>query len=175
MSKRILNILVVGMLLALPVMAQAAAKIAVVDLRKVLEKAPQQKIAAQRLQAEFSRRNKELLELRKKLRKLEVQRSRDRITMSTAQLLSLDKRIRNLRRVIRRAQEDFREDANIRKNEELRKLHKLVIRTIHEVAKKRKLDIVLSDAVYASNSIDITEDVLRTLRAKAAAKTGKKK
>lgn len=177
MSRKLLNILIVGVFLMLPMMAQAETRIAVVNLNRVLEKAPQQRLAVLRLKREFSARNRRLIAQRKRLRKLEIQRVRRRITMSPAQLRKLESRIRSLRRKIRRAQEDYREDLNIRKNQELRRLHKLVIRTIHRLAIKRKYDLVLTDAIYASKSVNITKDVLKSLeaQARAAVKTKKTK
>ncbi len=177
MSRKIVNLLIVGLFVLAPFAVQAGTRIVVVNLNRVLEKAPQKRLAVLRLKREFSARNRQLVSLRKRLRKLEIKLVRNRLTMSPSQIRTLEGRIRTLRRKIRRAQEDYREDLNIRKNQELRRLHKVVIRTIHQLARKHKYDLVLTDAIYASKAVNITDDVLRSLeaQARAAVKTKKTK
>ena len=72
-----------------------------------------------------------------------------------------------LKRDIKRAKEEFTEDFNLRRNEELTKLQKLIYLTTVEVAKEDGYDIVLSDSVlYTSKRVDITDKILERLRAR---------
>ena len=69
-----------------------------------------------------------------------------------------------LKRELKRATAEFREDYNQRRNEELAVLQQVVRKAILDIAKQEKYDLVLHEgAVYASDSIDITEKVLKKL------------
>ncbi len=141
-----------------------AGGLAFVNVPKVLEQAPQAIAANQRLEKEFEPRNRELVELRKELRRLEDRLEKEGVTMSEAQLKKLEADIRNRKREIRRAQEDYREDLNLRRNEELNRLQKKVYETIVALARDKGYDIVVGDGViYASPSVDITAAVLKIL------------
>lgn len=155
--------------LALLVMAAAPAtaadkRVAYVNINQVLEQAPQAIAANKRLEKEFEPRNSALNELRKEVRALEDRLAREGITMSESQLRKVELDIRGRKREIKRAQEDFREDLNIRRNDELRKLQKRTYDAIVELAKKENYDMVLGDVViYASPAVDITDKVLKVL------------
>lgn len=139
-------------------------RVAYVNINKVLEQAPQAIAANKRLEKEFEPRNSALNELRKEVRSLEDRLAREGMTMSESQLRKLELDIRGRKREIKRAQEDFREDLNIRRNDELRKLQKRTYDAIVELAKKENYDMVLGDVViYASPAVDITDKVLKVL------------
>ena len=75
-----------------------------------------------------------------------------------------EREILTQKRELKRATQEFREDYNQRRNEELAVLQQVVRKTILEIAKQDKYDLVLHEgAVYASDSIDITEKVLKKL------------
>jgi len=139
-------------------------KLAVVNVAKALEESPQAIAANKRLEIEFAPRNKVLLAMRKKLRDYEDRLAKQGMQMSEAQLRELERNVRDTKREIRRAQEDYREDLNIRRNEELRKLQKRVKRAIISVASQQKYDIVVGEGVlYSSERVDITRDILKVL------------
>ncbi len=162
---RYLNKLILfGLIWAVTGPVYAEANIAFVNVAKVLEEAPQAKAANKRLEKEFEPRNRSLIALRKELRKQEDKLARDGVTMSDNQLRRLERDIRDRKREIKRAQEDYREDLNLRRNEELRKLQKRVYKAIVDLAKKRGYHAVIGDGViYASDSINITKDILKEL------------
>ena len=139
-------------------------RIAFVNVAKALEDSPQAQAANKRLELEFAPRNRALLALRKKLRAYEDKLAKNGMQMTEAQLEVLKRNVRDVKREIRRAQEDYREDLNIRRNEELRKLQKRVKQAIVTVAKKNNYDIVVGEGVlYSSSRIDITKDILKVL------------
>ena len=140
------------------------AVIAVVNVAKLLEEAPQAIEANTRLEKEFEPRNKELIEYRKNLREYEDMLSKQGLSMSDSELRKLEREIRDTKREIRRAQEDYREDLNIRRNEELRKLQKRVQDAIVTVATQKKYDLIVGEGVlYSSSRVDITGEVLKVL------------
>jgi len=139
-------------------------KLAVVNVTKALEESPQAVAANKRLEIEFAPRNQELLSMRKQLRSYEDKLTKQGIQMSDAQLRELENNVRDTKREIRRAQEDYREDLNIRRNEELRKLQKRVKRAINTVAIRKQFDIVVGEGVlFSSQRVDITKDILKVL------------
>jgi outer membrane protein len=139
-------------------------RLAVVNVAKALEESPQAIAANKRLELEFAPRNKYLLTLRKQLRSYEDSLAKQGIQMSDTQLRKLENSVRDTKREIRRAQEDYREDLNLRRNEELRKLQKRVKRAITTVATRKNYDIVMGEGVlYSSGRVDITNDILQVL------------
>ena len=139
-------------------------RVAFVDIAKVLEAAPQAIAANNRLEKEFEKRNNGLIKMRKEQRQLEDKLAKEGATMSEGQLRKLERDIHDRKREIKRAQEDYREDLNIRRNEELRKIKKRVYDAIVELAEKEKYDLVMGDGViHASNRVNITSKVLSIL------------
>lgn len=156
--------LLFGMTGASQVVQAEGTRFAVVNVAKALEESPQAVAANNRLEIEFAPRNKVLLAMRKKLRDYEDKLAKQGMQMSEAQLRELERNVRDTKREIRRAQEDYREDLNIRRNEELRKLQKRVKRAIISVASTKKYDIVVGEGVlYSSERVDITRDILKVL------------
>lgn len=68
------------------------------------------------------------------------------------------------KRDAKRAQQEFSEDFNIRRNEELGKLQRRIVEVIREIAKDQNFDLLLTDGViYASEQIDVTSQVQEKL------------
>ncbi|TFH40328.1 MAG: OmpH family outer membrane protein, partial [Lysobacterales bacterium] len=66
----------------------------------------------------------------------------------------------------RRAQDEFREDLNLRRSQELSKLQLKVTEIIQVLAKAEKYDLIVSDGViFAGQRVDITDMILERLRA----------
>jgi outer membrane protein len=68
-------------------------------------------------------------------------------------------------REFQRLQREFREDLNLRRNEELASLFERANRVIKQVAESEKYDLIVQEAVYRSPRIDITDKVLKALAA----------
>ncbi len=60
-------------------------------------------------------------------------------------------------------QREFREDLNLRRNQELSALFERANRVIRQIAEAEKFDLILQEAVYRSPRIDITDRVLKAL------------
>lgn len=143
-------------------------KIGYVNSAKVIEQAPQAKAALTRLDKEFSPRDKKLVESREKIKNLETELEKNSLVLKDSERRSKERQLLILKRDVRRATQEFREDYNLRRNEELAALQKLVFKTITNIAKKQKFDLILHEgAIYASGKIDITDRVLENLRSKS--------
>ncbi len=152
------------LLLSGPLMAEDY-RIAFVNATKVFEESPQYKSARDRLQTEFTRREKELLSEQKQLKQLEEKLQRDGSVMSESEVKRLERDILSRSRKLKNSQTEFREDLNLRQNEEFKKLRQQVREVIQEVGKSEKIDLIVSDGVvYFSKKIDISDQVLEKLR-----------
>ena len=156
--------------LALPIsLAQAAdVKIGFVSIAKILNSAPQAEAASKRLEKEFAPRKKGLDDAVKALRRQEEKLAKDGAVMSDAQRRSLEGEIRNQARELKRTGDEFREDFNLRRNDELGKFQKEVMEVVNSVAKEEGFDLVVNDSatLYVSPQVDVTEKVLKRLTSK---------
>jgi len=135
-------------------------KIGFVNIPAVLEKAPQAENAKKRLEKEFSPRDKQLVAQQKEIQALEEKLTRDGSVMGDAERNKLDKDVTNKKRDAKRSQQEFSEDFNVRRNEELGKLQRRIVEAIRTIAKDQGFDLLLTDGViYANEQIDITAQV----------------
>jgi len=159
--------------LMVPLLAQTTAqaadgiKIGFVNSTVLLEQAPQAERAKQKLEQEFSVREGELRDLRQEIQDLENRLNRDGVTMSETERGNLERELNRKLRDLQREQSNFRDDLNLRKNEELGKLQRLVLEAIREVARDQGYDLVLSEGVvYSVDRVELTKDVLDRLEQK---------
>jgi outer membrane protein len=72
--------------------------------------------------------------------------------------------IANMSRDLQRMQREFREDLNLRKNEELTAVQERANKVIQQIAIDEKFDLIIQEPViYASPRIDITDRVVKAL------------
>ncbi|MEW5972952.1 MAG: OmpH family outer membrane protein [Pseudomonadota bacterium] len=154
--------------LALAVSGSAWAKelkVGFVNSAMLLDKAPQAEAARKQLEKEFSARERELVENQKAAQALEQKLSREGAAMSEAERSRQERELNRRMRELQRQQAEFRDDLNLRKNEELAKLQRTVFQVINEMAKAEEYDLILSDGVvYAGPNVDITSKVLDRLQ-----------
>ncbi len=164
--KRYVMIAVAAMLVWTGVASAAELKLGFVNAAKILEEAPQADAARNKLEKEFSARNKKLIDGQKELKTLEDKINKDAAVMSDVERAKAERNINALRRDMKREQDEAREDFNIRRNEEFSKLQKLVYEAIVALAKQESYDLIIGDgAIYSSERIDITDKVMARLKA----------
>lgn len=145
-------------------------KIAFVNSSTLLEQAPQADIAKKKLEKEFAPREKEVRDAQQTAQALETKLNRDGVTMSDSDRSKQEQELNRQLRDLQRMQSNFRDDLNLRKNEELGKLQRVVLAAIKDVAKTKGYDLVLAEGVvYAAPQVDITNDVLAKLKQDASA------
>ncbi|MCF7967492.1 OmpH family outer membrane protein [Methylobacter sp. Wu8] len=141
-------------------------KIGFVNIPAVLEKAPQAEKAKKRLEQEFSPRDKQLVAQQKEIQSMDEKMTRDAAVMSEKERGNMEKDILNKKRDAKRAQQEFSEDFNVRRNEELGKLQSRIVEVIRGIAKEQSFDLLLTDGViYANEQIDVTAQVQQKLAA----------
>jgi outer membrane protein len=153
----------IGVLLLPGAVAAADLKIGYVNAVKVIEEAPQGEAALKKLEAEFAPRDKKIVEMQNKLKRLEQDLEKNALLLKDSEHRSREFEIISLKRDLSRATQEFREDYNLRRNEELAALQKIVQKTINEIAKQENYDLILESAVYAGPRADITEKILKKL------------
>ncbi len=145
--------------------AWAGQKIAFVNQAKLLQKAPQAEAARSKLQKEFAKRDKALVNLQKKIQSSAEKLQKDAAILSSTELNKLKRKITMMRRDLGRDKAAFKEDLSIRQNEELVKLQKSVLQSIKTIAEQEKYDLIISEGViYASKLIDVTDKILSQLK-----------
>lgn len=143
----------------------AELKLGFVNAAKILEEAPQAEAARNKLEKEFAPRDKSLVASQRGLKDLEDKLAKDGAVMSESERRKSERDIITQKRDLKRAQDEFREDFNIRRNEEFGKLQRLVYETIVALAKQDNYDLIVGDgAIYASDRVDITDRVLERLK-----------
>jgi outer membrane protein len=154
--------------------ALAETRVGVIDTVRLMEEAPQAKSAQANIETEFAPREQELRSLQKKIRSLEDKAARDGAVMSEKESSKLERAILSKRRELKRTQDEFRDDLNLRKNEVLSKLQRQMYEATVALAKEKGYDLILGQGVvYASKTVDITDEVLDKLKAQSKSKSSK--
>jgi len=145
--------------------AQAADyKVGFVNTERLFREAAPAKRAQLKLEKEFASRDAEVQKLSKQLRDLQTQLEKDGPTLSETDRRNKERDLANLTRDLQRQQREFREDLNLRRNEELASVQERANKVIQQMAEAEKFDLILQDpVVYASQRIDITEKVIKAL------------
>lgn len=140
-------------------------RVGYVDTERILrESAPAIK-AGQKIEKEFAARDQEIKKLSGQVRDTQDYLEKKGAGLSAAERRNKERELSNLSAELQREQREFREDVNLRKNEELSVLLERANKIIQSIAEKEKYDLILQEAVYRNPKIDITEKVLKALEA----------
>ena len=90
-----------------------------------------------------------------------MQLDKQGVTMPDADRRNKERELDSTNVNLQRIQREFREDLNLRKNEELVVVIGLANKATQQIAESEKLDLVLQEAVYHNPKIDITDKVLK--------------
>lgn len=142
-------------------------KIGVINVAKLLEKAPQAQAAMAALQEEFAPRQRDIVAAQHDLQQKQETLQRDSAVMGEEEKANLEREIRDGQRNVQREQNEYMEDLNIRRNEELSKLQRSLLQEVQTYARNASYDLVVSDVLFYSSAIDITEEVLAGLNKQA--------
>lgn len=148
----------------LPLAASAAElKIGFLDAERINRESAPAVRASKELEREFAPRIQELQRQEKQLKDAQVALEKDGITMSESERNRREQDLARLGREFQRAQREYREDLNQRRNEKLGDLFQRANKVIQQIAEAEKFDLILQEAVYRSSRIDITDKVLKAL------------
>ena len=161
--KRFLPILLLlFVVVASPATAQQL-RVGYVDMKQVLDNAPQVLAGREKLDLEFRPRN-ETIEFQER----QVQSMDDRLQMgdlSEDARIRLERELREMQRNVNRQKEDLRDELSFRRTEEVQKLEDQINMAVEEIARNNGYYLILSSpVVYADPSLDITQLILDQLR-----------
>ena len=149
-------------LFAVPATAQQL-RIGYVDMKQLLDNAPQVLAGREKLDLEFRPRN-ETIEFQDR----QAQTMEDRLQigdLTEDARIRLDRELREMRRNVNRQKEDLRDELSFRRTEEVQKLEDQINQAVQEIARDNAYDLILSSpVVYADPSLDITQLILDQLR-----------
>ncbi|MCX7170706.1 MAG: OmpH family outer membrane protein [Proteobacteria bacterium] len=143
--------------------AGAEVKIGFVNSQRILNDAPQAAKAKKKLEKEFEKRDQELLKLSKQLQTAQESLEKNSVTLPEAERRSKEREFNELNRDFLRKQREFKEDLNLRQNEEMAAIYERVNKVIKGIAETDKYDIIFQEAVYANQRIDLTDRVIKAL------------
>jgi outer membrane protein len=143
-------------------------KIGYVNSDRVLREATPAKAAQARLEAEFAKRDKGLVDLAVSLKAAAEKLEREALTMSEADRTRREREVSDQDREIQRKRREYNEDLSQRKNEELNAVVERANKVIKQIFEAEKYDLILQEAVFAGPRIDITDKVIKALNAQGA-------
>ncbi len=143
----------------------AELKVGFVNTERIFREAGPAQKAQKKLEKEFAARDAELQKMAKQVRDMQAQVEKESVTLSEADKRNKERDLANLNRDFQRQTKEFREDLNMRKNEELGVVQERANKVIKDIAESEKFDLIVQDAVFASTKIDITDKVLKALTA----------
>ncbi len=137
-------------------------RVGYVDMKQVLDNAPQVLAGREKLDLEFRPRN-ETIEFQER----QVQDMDNRLQMgdlSEDARIRLDRELREMRRNVNRQKEDLRDELSFRRTEEIQQLEDQINQAVQKIARENGYDLILSSPViYADPSLDITQMILDQL------------
>jgi len=142
-------------------------KLGFVNTERIFREAATAKQAQAKLEQEFSRREKELVEAGNTLNQASEKFEREAPTLPESQRTARQKQLIDQDREFQRKRREFQEDLNARKNEEQQVVVERANRAVKQVAESEKYDVIFQEAVYINPKHDITEKVIKALNASA--------
>lgn len=148
-------------------------RIGVVDTERILRESEQAVRAEKKIEKEFAARDQEIKKQIKLGKELQATLEKDGSTMSDSVRRFKERELANLNLNLQTMQREFREDLNLRKNEELAVVLAHADKAIRAIAESEEYDIILQETVYRNPKVDITDKVLKYLAAESADKSEK--
>ena len=138
-------------------------KIGYVNSERVVRESDIAKRSQARLEAEFSKREKDLNDQNSALRAQAEKLDRDGPTLSETEKTRRQRELVELDRDLQRKHREFQEDLTQRKNEELSGVVEKANKVIKQIFDNEKYDLILQDAIHFSPRVDITKKVIDAL------------
>jgi outer membrane protein len=143
-------------------------RIGYVDMKQVLDNAPQVLAGRATLDKEFRARNDaiEMDEFRAGTLEARLQQA----DLSADNKLALERELRELHRNVSRRKEDLRDELSFRRTEEVQRLEEEINVAVQEIAQRNGFDLIISSpVVYANPDLNITDLILEQLEVEFAA------
>lgn len=148
-------------------------RIGVVDTERILRESEQAIQAEKKIEKEFAARDQEIKKQIKQSKELQEALEKEGSNMSDSVRRFKERELANLNLNLQTMQREFREDLNLRKNEELAVVLAHADKAIRAIAESEKYDVILQETVYRNPKVDITDKVLKYLSSETPEKSEK--
>ena len=139
-------------------------KIGVVNLESVATSIPQTEAAKKKLEKEFASRDREIGKDDKELQALGERLQKDGAIMSESERTRIQRELTNKQRDLKRKAQEFQEDLEFRRREEMQEIQKKIAANVRDYAKENNFDFVLvNSAVYFSKRVNITDKIIERM------------
>lgn len=177
MKKLLVTIAVAA--LATPLFAQTApARVAVIDVQKVLSQSAAGKAAYEKLKKLQDERIERAKQMDDELKKLDSEIATKRISLSEEKLADLQKQLADKRIAMQRYAQDADREIGEARDRELQALEAKIKPVIDSIGKEMGLAAIFnkfeSGLVYAADAVDITETVIKRFNDAAPTTAAKK-
>jgi outer membrane protein len=143
-------------------------RIGYVDMKQVLDNAPQVVAGRATLDKEFRARN-DAIEM-DEFRAGTLEARLLQADLSSDSKLALERELRELHRNVSRRKEDLRDELSFRRTEEVQRLEEEINVAVQEIALRNGFDLIISSpVVYANPDLNITDLILEQLEVEFAA------
>lgn len=140
-------------------------KIGYVSIERLLRESAPAKASQVKLEAEFSKRARDLDDMAAKLKAASERLDRDAPALSDIERNRRQRELMEQDRDFQRRKSEYSDDINRRKNEELGAVLERANRVVRQIAEAEKFDLIVQEVVYISPRIDITDKVIKALGA----------
>lgn len=142
----------------------AAGKSGFINPTIILEQAPQAVAASKALEKEFKQLEVDLRARAIKIQEMEKNYQKDNAIMSAAQKKKVEEEIIQSKRKFQFDQQSVKEDLELRRKQLVQELQKTISEVIRSYGESNGYDFIFTEGVaYASDSVNITQDILKAL------------
>jgi len=158
------SLLLLVLVVVAPMTASAQSlRIGYVNMKEVLDNAPQVLAGRDQIDLEFRPRNDAIVAEEERVAGLEQRLTQADLADSAR--ARLEREVRESRRAINRQREDLRDELSFRRTEEVQRLEDQINLAVQAIARRNGYDLILSSpVVYADQSLDITDLILQQLQ-----------
>ncbi len=140
-------------------------KVGYINTDKVFRESSMSIAAQNKLQLEFSKREKELVDLGNTLKTEADKFDKDAPTMSETQRGIRQRQLMDQDRELQRKRQEFQEDVKNRKNEEFKLVLDKANKVIKQMAETEKYDVLLQQVAFINPKLDVTDKVIKAMNA----------
>ena len=143
--------------------AALAEKIGYVDARRLIDESPQGQAELKRLEDKFAERNRDIKGRIDLFEAKKAELQKNAVLMAPEEVEQMTDELRTMERDLRRDQRDYNEEYNEGRNRSLAGLQRVISEAVIEIARRDNYDLIVQQAVFASDSINLTNVVLEEL------------
>ena len=165
-----------GLALALPALAQSTAKVAVIDVERILLESAKGKRALEELEALRKQKTDQMRTMQEEIQQLRTRLQEGSLSLAEDRIAELRKQAEDKMIAFQRFQDDAQRELTKKREEVLGSIEKEVFPVINAVGEEGGYTMIFnkfnSGLVYADEAIDITAEVIERFNASPAAGTG---